>query len=153
MDEKLRRLNRLRPKFCLESDSNCLLINIFDPNLSSESKSSWQNWFHRLRIPSKSSKLIEKEIKKRSKRDQKEIWFIRIKSKKSKDFIHLFQSFNQKLVNFNQKWWNLIKKRSKIDWIPNPQYDFDIGLPIVAISPSEFGWLGIGIVEDSIPEP
>ena len=36
---KLRRLNQLRPRFHLESDLNCLLINLFYPNFSSGSKS------------------------------------------------------------------------------------------------------------------
>ena len=33
---KLRQLNRFRPKFCMESDSNCLLIDFSDPNSSSQ---------------------------------------------------------------------------------------------------------------------
>ena len=66
---KLRRLNRLKAKFGVKSDSYCFLIDFFDPNLSSESQSLRQNQFERLRNSSTSLNLI--------KRDQKFIEFDR----------------------------------------------------------------------------
>ena len=42
---KLQRSYRSRAKFHLILWSNCLLIEFLNPNSSSESESSWQNWF------------------------------------------------------------------------------------------------------------
>ena len=51
------------PKICLESDSNRLLIDLFDPNLSAESESSWPKPFQQLRNPSKCLNSIEIDTK------------------------------------------------------------------------------------------
>ena len=59
----LGRLNRLRPKISLESDSHCLCINFFVLNTASESKSLRRNLFQQLKNPLKSSNSIERDQK------------------------------------------------------------------------------------------
>ena len=56
---KLWRSNPSRSKFHFIWWLNRLFINFFDPNLSSESESSWQNWLKHLKIISKRSKSID----------------------------------------------------------------------------------------------
>ena len=56
---KLRQLNPPRVKFGLKSDSNHLLIHIFDPNSSSDFTSSRPIWLESVLIISNHSKYIE----------------------------------------------------------------------------------------------
>ena len=92
---KLRWLNCLRPEINLESDSNHLFMDFFDPNMLSESESSWRNWFQGLRNPSKSWNSI-----KRIKNILKVIEFDWIWSKKS-IYINFFN-----LIDYIRHFWS-----------------------------------------------
>ena len=73
---------------------------------------------------------------------------------------YFFQSFNQKLVKFNQKESEIVQNQSKRGQKrhvqvrnPNQLYNFDYKIGIVVKLPSEFGGLRTWIVDDSILDP
>ena len=90
-DTKLRRLNRLRPKIHLKLDSNCLLIDYFNPNSSSKSISWWQIQLIWTQSILKSTKLIKK--------DKTLLIYINLVN-----IFWLFNSFNWLFKSFN---WQL----------------------------------------------
>ena len=80
--------------------------------------------------------------------DQQEIEFVQIQSKRDQK--------QQKILNLIKKYQNclnLIEKTLKTTQNWNWQYDFDFKIWIGIKSLSEFGWLGIQIINDSICRP
>ena len=117
--------NWLRLKFQLKSWSNWLLINLFDPNCSSESASSRQNWLIWTWIWSKILKSIEIDLKE-IKRD----W----KSWNTSNFLIEFDFFDLlidiKVIFFDlliENWLNSIARH----WHQNWRYDFNFKIRTV----------------------
>ena len=109
----------------------------------------------------------------RSKRDEK--WFNLIEKIREvdtfclfkyiltflKSFNRLFQTFYQLFRSLNRHWSHLLIKnglvllkrnRKSIEFMTR-RYNFDGGIRIFALLPSEFEWLGIQIVNYLIPDP
>ena len=100
---KLKRLNWLRLKICLESDSNCLLINFFGsihrPN-------------HRHKIDSRGSEIH---------------WKVLIQSKEIEKLFDLLINFFDLVIKNRWKVLNLIRKQTEIS-IDNTILSFDFKL-------------------------
>ena len=115
---KLRRLNWLRPKSWLESDSNRVLLDFLIQTLGILSNCCDKNWLKVVQIVTKHLILIGKKLKSIAKG---QIWLKIIKTNQKVNWFWLFWSFNwyldqfywsfnriyiknmSKSINFNQK--------------------------------------------------
>ena len=138
---QLRQCNQSRLPNWLILWSNSLLIEFFDPNSSSESKLSRQNWFQQLKKDPKFWNLSIIIINVLKLIENVKINWLSDKNWLFWSFNGLFWSFNwlfwsynkpfnQKLVEFNQNWTVLIKNRSKLDWNPDRQLKITFEIPI-----------------------
>ena len=151
MYTKLMRSNRLWVRFCLKSDSNRHLIDIFNPNSWNLIKSWWQigSWFNQnilnlAKFNQIWSKMINNPIDFNIFN-----WFRPILIYLS-TFSIFYPIYINLLIKKDKKWSTLIKIRSKLYRNHYRWSDLVVEIQIELKSTIEFGRLGIRIIDDSI---